>query len=111
MKLALAAAVSALIPGVRFYTFGNLGDGNLHYNISQPIGMDKQAYLARWDEVNALVHDIVGKHDGSFSAEHGVGQLKRGELQRFKDPVALSLMRKIKAAIDPANIMNPGKVL
>ena len=105
------AAVSALIPGVRFCTFGHLGDGNLHYNISQPIGMDKQAYLARWDEVNALVHDIVGKHDGSFSAEHGVGQLKRGELQRFKDPVALSLMRKIKAAIDPANIMNPGKVL
>jgi FAD/FMN-containing dehydrogenase len=105
------AAVSAIIPGVRFCTFGHLGDGNLHYNISQPVGMDKQAYLARWDEVNALVHDIVGKYDGSISAEHGIGQLKRGELQRFKDPVSLSLMRKIKAAIDPANIMNPGKVL
>lgn len=105
------AAVSAIIPGVRFCTFGHLGDGNLHYNISQPIGMDKHAYLARWDEVNALVHDIVSKHDGSFSAEHGIGQLKRGELVRFKDPVALSLMRRIKAAIDPANIMNPGKVL
>jgi FAD/FMN-containing dehydrogenase len=105
------AAVSALIPDVRFCTFGHMGDGNLHYNISQPVGMDKQAYLARWDEVNALVHDLVGKHDGSISAEHGIGQLKRGELQRFKDPVALMLMRKIKAAIDPGNIMNPGKVL
>lgn len=105
------AAVSALIPGVRFCTFGHLGDGNLHYNISQPPGMDRQAFLDRWDEVNALVHDIVGKHDGSISAEHGIGQLKRGELVRFKDPVALALMRKIKAAFDPANIMNPGKVL
>jgi FAD/FMN-containing dehydrogenase len=104
-------AVAALIPGVRFCTFGHMGDGNLHYNISQPVSMDKRAFLDRWDEVNALVHDIVGKHDGSISAEHGIGQLKRGELQRFKDPVALALMRKIKAAIDPANIMNPGKVL
>ena len=105
------AAVSALIPGARFCTFGHMGDGNLHYNISQPVGMDKQAFLDHWDAVNALVHDIVGKHDGSISAEHGIGQLKRGELQRFKDPVALALMRRIKAAFDPANIMNPGKVL
>ena len=105
------AAVDALIPGVRFCTFGHMGDGNLHYNISQPIGADKAAYLARWHEVNALVHDIVGKHDGSISAEHGIGQLKRGELARFKDPVALDLMRRIKNSFDPAGIMNPGKVL
>ena len=104
-------AVERLIPGVRFCTFGHMGDGNLHYNITQPVGMDKLGFLARWHEVNALVHDIVGKYDGSISAEHGIGQLKRGELARFKDPVALELMRRIKRAFDPAGIMNPGKVL
>jgi FAD/FMN-containing dehydrogenase len=104
-------AVESLIPGVRFCTFGHMGDGNLHYNISQPLGADKAAFLARWHEVNALVHDIVGNFDGSISAEHGIGQLKRGELLRFKDPVALDLMRRIKREFDPAGIMNPGKVL
>jgi FAD/FMN-containing dehydrogenase len=104
-------AVEALIPGSRFCTFGHMGDGNLHYNISQPLGADKAAFLARWHEVNALVHDIVGNFDGSISAEHGIGQLKRDELSRFKDPVALALMRQIKAAFDPADIMNPGKML
>lgn len=104
-------AVSALIPGVRFCTFGHMGDGNLHYNISQPLGADKAAYLARWHEVNALVHDIVNRFDGSISAEHGIGQLKRRELARFKDPAALDLMRRIKRSFDPAGIMNPGKVL
>ena len=104
-------AVETLIPGVRFCTFGHMGDGNLHYNISQPVGADKAAFLARWHEVNSLVHDIVGNFDGSISAEHGIGQLKRGELSRFKDPVALDLMRRIKRAFDPAGIMNPGKIL
>lgn len=103
--------VKALIPGVRFCTFGHMGDGNLHYNISQPVGADKAAYLARWHEVNALVHDIVNKYDGSISAEHGIGQLKRDELKRFKDKTALDLMGRIKAALDPAGVMNPGKVL
>ena len=104
-------AVETLIPGVRICTFGHMGDGNLHYNITQPVGMDKLGFLARWHEVNALVHDIVSTYDGSISAEHGIGQLKRGELARFKDPVALELMRRIKRAFDPAGIMNPGKVL
>lgn len=104
-------AVEALIPGVRFCTFGHMGDGNLHYNISQPVGVDKVAFLERWHEVNAVVHDIVGNFDGSISAEHGIGQLKRDELSRFKDPVALDLMRRIKREFDPSGIMNPGKVL
>ncbi len=104
-------AVEALIPGVRFCTFGHMGDGNLHYNVSQPIGADKAAFLSHWHEVNALVHDIVGNFDGSISAEHGIGQLKRDELSRFKDPVALDLMRRIKREFDPFGIMNPGKVL
>ncbi len=104
-------AVEALIPGARFCTFGHMGDGNLHYNISQPVDADKATFLALWHQVNALVHDIVGNFDGSISAEHGIGQLKRDELSRFKDPVALDLMRRIKAAFDPAGIMNPGKVL
>jgi FAD/FMN-containing dehydrogenase len=104
-------AVGTLIPGVRFCTFGHVGDGNLHYNISQPVDADKAGFLARWHEVNALVHDITGNFDGSISAEHGIGQLKRDELPRFKDPVALDLMRRIKREFDPAGIMNPGKVL
>lgn len=105
------AAVEALIPGARFCTFGHIGDGNLHYNISQPIGADTAEFLALWDAVNHVVHTIVDMFDGSISAEHGIGQLKRGELSRFKDPVALALMRHIKAAFDPDAIMNPGKVL
>ncbi len=105
------AAVAALIPGVRLCTFGHMGDGNLHYNISQPVDADKAAYLARWHEVSALVHDIVAKYDGSISAEHGIGQLKRDELARFKDKTALDLMGRIKAAFDPKGVMNPGKVL
>ncbi len=104
-------AVESLIPGVRFCTFGHMGDGNLHYNISQPVGADKALFLDRWHEVNALVHDVVGNFDGSISAEHGIGQLKRNELARFKDPVALDLMRRIKREFDPAGIMNPGKIL
>ncbi len=105
------AAVEKMIPGVRFCTFGHLGDGNLHYNISQPPGADKNEFLSRWDDVNHLVHAIVDRFDGSISAEHGIGQLKRDELKRFKDPVAVNLMQRIKAAFDPEGIMNPGKVL
>jgi FAD/FMN-containing dehydrogenase len=105
------AAVETLIPGARFCTFGHLGDGNLHYNISQPIGADKSEFLSRWAEVNHLVHTIVAAFDGSISAEHGIGQLKRTELKRFKDPVAINLMQRIKHAFDPEGIMNPGKVL
>lgn len=104
-------AVLDLIPGARIISFGHMGDGNLHYNISQPIGADKEAFLDRWVEVNKSVHDIVRAYNGSISAEHGIGQLKRKELSETKSPVALDLMRRIKKSFDPAGIMNPGKVI
>jgi FAD/FMN-containing dehydrogenase len=104
-------AVTALIPGARPFPFGHVGDGNIHYNVSQPVGMDKAAFLARWDAVNAVVHAIVGELGGTISAEHGIGQLKREMLKAVKQPLELELMRRIKAAFDPNGIMNPGKVL
>jgi FAD/FMN-containing dehydrogenase len=105
------AAVERFLPGARVVAFGHMGDGNIHFNVSQPIGADKKAYLARWEAMNAVVHDIVARYSGSFSAEHGIGQLKREGLAHKKDPVALDVMRKIKATLDPLGIMNPGKVL
>lgn len=105
------AAVLEMIPGSRIVCFGHIGDGNLHYNISQPVGADKEAFLARWGEVNHRVHTIVASYTGSISAEHGIGTLKRDELAYFKSGVALDLMRRVKAAFDPAGIMNPGKTL
>ncbi|MEH2512415.1 FAD/FMN-containing dehydrogenase [Nitrobacteraceae bacterium AZCC 1564] len=105
------AAVTNLIPGARPFAFGHLGDGNIHYNVSQPVGADTAGFMARWHDVNNLVHGIVAKHGGSISAEHGIGILKREELPHVKDPVALAIMRSIKANLDPLNIMNPGKVL
>ncbi len=106
-----SAAVVKLIPGSRPVPFGHLGDGNIHYNISQPVGADKEAFLARWDDVNAVVDDVVLKYGGSISAEHGIGKLKRDKLPKVKDPVALALMRDIKGVLDPNGILNPGKVL
>ena len=105
------AAVVKLIPGARPVPFGHLGDGNLHYNVSQPIGADTADYLARWHEVNAVVFEIVLRMGGSISAEHGIGVLKRDELPDVKDKTAIELMRAIKAMLDPHGIMNPGKVL
>jgi FAD/FMN-containing dehydrogenase len=105
------AAVVALIPEARPVPFGHLGDGNIHYNVSQPLGTDRKEFLARWDEVNAAVFAVVKKFRGSISAEHGVGVMKRDLLPSVKDPVALDLMRKIKHLLDPNNILNPGKVL
>lgn len=105
------AATLEMIPGARIVCFGHIGDGNLHYNVSQPVGADKEAFLARWHELNHRIHTIVASYTGSISAEHGIGQLKREELAFFKQDVALDLMRRIKAAFDPAGIMNPGKVL
>jgi len=104
-------AVVKLIPGSRPVPFGHLGDGNIHYNVSQPVGADKDAFLARWKDVNAVVDKIVLQHHGSISAEHGIGKLKRDSLPKVKDPVALSLMRDIKSLLDPNGILNPGKVL
>ncbi|WP_043062686.1 FAD-binding oxidoreductase [Brucella anthropi] len=105
------AATLEMIPGARIVCFGHIGDGNLHYNVSQPVGADKEAFLARWHELNHRIHTIVASYTGSISAEHGIGQLKREELAFFKQDVALDLMRRIKSAFDPAGIMNPGKVL
>jgi len=105
------AAVVKLIPGARPVSFGHLGDGNIHYNVSQPIGADSADFLARWHELNAVVFGIVLRMGGSISAEHGIGVLKRDELPDVKDKVAISLMRAIKAMLDPKGIMNPGKVL
>lgn len=105
------AAVVKLIPGARPVPFGHLGDGNLHYNVSQPVGADTADFLARWHEMNAVVFAIVLRMGGSISAEHGIGVLKRDELPDVKDKTAIELMRQIKAMLDPHGIMNPGKVL
>ena len=99
------------VPGVRPCPFGHLGDGNIHFNLSQPTDMKAADFLARWGEFNRIVHDLAAAHGGSFAAEHGIGQLKREELVRYGDPVGLSLMRGIKDTLDPRGIMNPGKVV
>ena len=104
-------AVEKFMPGARPVPFGHLGDGNIHANISQPEGMDKQAFLDKWYEMNEVVHAIVAKLEGSISAEHGVGTLKRDLLPAVKDPVALDVMRAIKKTLDPKGILNPGKVI
>ena len=105
------AKVEQMIPGARVVAFGHLGDGNLHYNISQPAGADKAKFMAKREAVNDAVHAIVGKYDGSVSAEHGIGILKRDLLAKAKDPVTLGVMHAIKKTLDPNGILNPGKVL
>ena len=105
------AMVEAELPGVRVCAFGHAGDGNIHYNLSQPVDADKDAFLENWGRINRLVHDLVMEMRGSFSAEHGIGQLKRGDLVRYKSDVEMDLMRTMKQALDPTNIMNPGKVI
>jgi FAD/FMN-containing dehydrogenase len=106
------AALAAAIPGVRFVNFGHLGDGNLHYNIQAPAEGDAKAFLRDEEEhVNTIVYDTVQRFDGSISAEHGVGELKRHKLVKHKSPVALGMMRAIKQALDPKGLMNPGRVL
>jgi FAD/FMN-containing dehydrogenase len=98
-------------PGARMVTFGHLGDGNLHYNVAPPSGADEAAFMARAKEVSRVVHDSAARFSGSISAEHGLGQYKREEILRYKSPLEMDLMRRIKAALDPQGIMNPGKVL
>jgi FAD/FMN-containing dehydrogenase len=104
-------ACEAEMPGIRVCAFGHFGDGNIHFNLSQPVGMDKAAYLAEWERFNRIVHDIVHGMNGSISAEHGIGLIKRDELPLYKDPVALDLMCSLKKTLDPQNILNPGKVV
>jgi FAD/FMN-containing dehydrogenase len=105
------AALEAAFPGVRLVVFGHMGDGNLHFNISPPAGETPTAFLAHQPGVNRVTHDLVAAYNGSISAEHGLGVLRRDEAARYKSPVELALMRTIKAALDPAGIMNPGKVI
>jgi len=106
-----AKIVEDICPGARPVPFGHLGDGNVHYNVSQPPEMDKAQFLALWENMADAVHGLVGEMGGSISAEHGIGQMKREALARVKDPVALELMRAIKAALDPNGILNPGKLI
>ncbi len=105
------AALAKAFPESRLVVFGHLGDGNLHYNLSAPDGVAAATFLANADAANRIVYDLVARFGGSFSAEHGVGQLKRDELVRYKSAVEVDLMRAVKAALDPRNLMNPGKVL
>jgi len=104
-------AVASVSAGARVVCFGHMGDGNLHYNVSQPVGADAGTFLKLYRPMNKAVHDVVRAHDGSISAEHGIGRLKRDELLATAPPVGIELMRRVKAAFDPAGIMNPGKVI
>lgn len=104
-------AVIELIPSARPVAFGHVGDGNIHFNVTQPIGADTEAFLGRWDEVNKIVHDIATGMGGSVSAEHGIGQLKRHLMPDIKSAVELEMMQGLKQQLDPNNILNPGKLL
>ena len=108
---AATALVEKEVPGCRVCAFGHIGDGNIHFNLSEPKGGDTKTFLAQMDDINHKVHDLAVSMNGTFSAEHGIGILKRGELARYKSPVEMGLMRKLKAALDPGNVLNPGKVL
>ena len=110
------AAVAKVMPNARPVPFGHLGDGNIHYNVSQPsetLGdkSGREAFLSRWHDVSDVVFEVVLRMGGSISAEHGIGQLKAADLPSVKDPVAMELMRSFKGMLDPLNILNPGKVL
>jgi FAD/FMN-containing dehydrogenase len=103
--------VQKICPGARPVPFGHFGDGNIHYNVTQPPGMDRQTYLALWHSMSQGIHTLVAKFGGSISAEHGIGQLKRDELVKHKSAVEIAIMRDIKSALDPNGILNPGKLL
>lgn len=105
------AALAERVPGIRPCVFGHVGDGNLHFNLSQPEGMAPEAFRALEGECNRIVFDAVMRHRGSIAAEHGIGQLRAGELARRGDPVRLELMRRLKRAFDPDGLLNPGKIL
>jgi FAD/FMN-containing dehydrogenase len=106
------ALLERAIPGVRLVNFGHLGDGNLHYNVQAPVHLDANSFLQQHEaQVNTLVFDSVDAFNGSISAEHGVGSLKVDKLEKHKSPVALGMMRAIKTALDPQNLLNPGRVV
>ena len=105
------AACERLVPGIRCVPFGHLGDGNIHFNLVQPEGGDPAAFLARDHELMDAVNAVVRALDGSFSAEHGIGKLKPYMMPEWRGGAELDLMRRIKAALDPKGLMNPGKLL
>lgn len=106
------AALRQAFPGVRLVNYGHLGDGNLHYNVQAPQGADPELFLRDDEEaVNAIVYDLVARYNGSISAEHGIGSLKREKLSHYKSPVAMEMMKSIKLALDPQNLMNPRRML
>jgi len=104
-------AVHKIVPGCHPLPFGHIGDGNVHYNITQPEQMDKQEFLSFWDPMNRAIYDVVRAHGGSISAEHGIGQMKRDYMPEIKSEVELDMMRGIKGLLDPDGILNPGKLL
>ncbi len=108
---AASTIVLEMAPGARVLAFGHVGDGNVHFNISQPEGADTARFMAQREAINLRVHDLTMQMSGSFSAEHGVGQLKIAHMARYKSPVELALMTAIKQSLDPLGILNPGKVL
>ncbi len=108
---AAGKALRRAFGGVRIVVFGHIGDGNLHYNLSRPEAAGNDEFIAQTPAANRIVHDLVTRLGGSISAEHGLGQLKRGEILRYKSELEMELMRRVKTALDPHNLMNPGKVL
>jgi FAD/FMN-containing dehydrogenase len=108
---AAVAAVLAFMPDARPCPFGHMGDGNIHFNVSQPMGKDKAAYLAQWPAMNEVVFAEVLKRGGSISAEHGIGRLKAPDMLKIKSPLEIEMMRGLKQLFDPKNILNPGRVL
>ena len=105
------AALRGVFEGVRIVCFGHIGDGNLHYNLSKPMAQENAAFITETGSINGIIHDLVHQLGGSISAEHGLGQLKREEIQRYKSDVEMNLMRAVKRALDPQGLMNPGKML
>ena len=105
------ALVEAALPGCRVLAFGHVGDGNIHFNISQPPKIDEQEFMKEWFKINRLTHDLAMEMEGSFSAEHGIGVLKREDLRRYKSPLEVELMERLKSALDPEYLLNPGKIL
>ena len=109
---ATVAEVESVFPGVRAVAFGHLGDGNVHFHALAPAGVEPSDwYGGAGKQISALIHDRVVAWNGSISAEHGIGQLKRDELARLGDPASLALMQRVKAALDPQGILNPGKLV